>query len=778
MESTYRPSFAQKRKLSDVESEDEENYRPSFASKGFAPRPSSSPSPPPTMTSKNRPSWKNTATNSGKPGAAKPAASSGGNSFAARMMAKMGYVEGQGLGTSGQGILNPVETVARPQGVGLGAVREKSKQAKDEAKREAARRGEVLEDSSDEERKRRQKRKEDRRRGGIAGSGTSTPKGPPKPKYRTAREIEADAVGLEVPNVLKSLVDATGKDQKLLTSTAGLMAPLEFVNEADGEAWKIARRARHDLEAFADEWKGLTERKQYAELEEAQIVEELDTQQAVLEQLTTLTSTVASLENLSLEQDLDSRWEEVTTKLIDIETTYQSLIEDYQVSDVAVAAVHPLFRQSMDEWDPLQKPSYLVSNLEKLQSLMSRGQRGDNAVQKRRQATSPYETMIYTLWLPKVRSTLLNEWDVYEPGPATALIEAWKGLLPDFVLLNLLNQAIVPKLSTAIKAWKPKSGRKHNGSSQSFPWWLFDWLRYLDEHHTDPKAPTGLLSDAKRKFRVILDTWDLRRGLVDKIELWKEVLGSEFDKALQNHLLPRLASHLRQEFEVNPQDQDLTAFEDVMKWKSLFKPTVFSLLLSAEFFPKWHAILHLWLTSDPNYEEVGQWFTWWKDQVPGDINSSREVSDEWNRGLEMMNLALDLGDRAKTELPPPVTTEDQRRRQNEIHGKSHHHRVKQAAPVEKNGAAAQQRKTQIEEPSFKDIAEEWCTDEGLIMVPLREAHVQSGRPLFRITASANGKGGVLVYLKGDVVWAQNKKAKDVWEPIGLDAGLVSRAEGK
>jgi hypothetical protein len=36
------------------------------------------------------------------------------------------------------------------------------------------------------------------------------------------------------------------------------------------------QRARNDLEAFADEWKGLKERKQYIELEEAQVVDLAD----------------------------------------------------------------------------------------------------------------------------------------------------------------------------------------------------------------------------------------------------------------------------------------------------------------------------------------------------------------------------------------------------------------------------------------------------------------------------------------------------------------------
>jgi tuftelin-interacting protein 11 len=129
-----------------------------------------------------------------------------------------------------------------------------------------------------------------------------------------------------------------------------------------------------------------------------------------------------------------------------------------------------------------------------------------------------------------------------------------------------------------------------------------------------------------------------------------------------------------------------------------------------------------------------------------------------------MDLASRLDDPA-TELPAPnvtaqpVPTED----------------VPQPVPE----APAPPRKPKVvEEIAFKDILESWCMEQGLIILPLREAHPQNGQPLFRITASATGKGGVVAFVQGDVVWVQNKKAKDIWEPMGLEDRLVERAEGK
>jgi tuftelin-interacting protein 11 len=83
-----------------------------------------------------------------------------------------------------------------------------------------------------------------------------------------------------------------------------------------------------------------------------------------------------------------------------------------------------------------------------------------------------------------------------------------------------------------------------------------------------------------------------------------------------------------------------------------------------------------------------------------------------------------------------------------------------------------------EAADFRDEVEAWCMEEDLTLVPLREAHQANGLPLFRITASATGKGGVVVYMKGDILWVQRKGEKGVFDPMGLDEGLVERAEGK
>jgi len=273
------------------------------------------------------------------------------NSFAARMMAKMGHVQGQGLGRTGEGILAPIEVKLRPQGVGVGAVKEKTEQAKREERRAKELKGETLSDSdSEKERKARRQRKLQRAGSSTPASGTSTPGGGRrKPKFRTAQEISQDVKGLDIPSVLMNIIDLTGKEAKVVVSgTPGMMSAGELSKE-DEDA-KIAQMARRDLESFASEWKTLQAQKAAIERTNRRINSELVEQADLLKRLSDINTVIESFQTLGLTNTIldlsltkfEDKISQLTIELERIYNMYKNELEMYDLSDIAISVFHPL----------------------------------------------------------------------------------------------------------------------------------------------------------------------------------------------------------------------------------------------------------------------------------------------------------------------------------------------------------------------------------------------------------------------------------------------------
>lgn len=198
----------------------------------------------------------------------------------------------------------------------------------------------------------------------------------------------------------------------------------------------------------------------------------------------------------------------------------------------------------------------------------------------------------------------------------------------------------------------------------------------------------------------------------------------DWDSMLLKYAVPKLGARLRDDFRINPRQQQMEPLQDVLLWERLLRPSILSQLLETEFFPKWLDVLHLWLVSpNPSFEEVTQWYSFWKGTFTENVQSMPGVTQGFTRGLQLMNKAIELGPNAATQLPRPD------------------HRAPPASPkVPARQATPKPRPSRTQEITFRSIVEEYASSHNLLFMPTGRAHEKSRMPLFRVSQTADGKG--------------------------------------
>ncbi|WFD35013.1 hypothetical protein MCUN1_001859 [Malassezia cuniculi] len=627
---------------------------------------------------------------------------------------QMGWTGG-GLGKDGQGIAEPIEVQQRPTRSGIAFGRSEKPAKAEEPEKQ---------DTPEPVWRRRQRA--------------------PKVVHRTYDEI-VTSTGGPAP-----VYDATKGDLRQVSSVAAALAQPKGestrLQELRHNIGLLSTSAREALDRRAHDASVAAERvheahrvavESEARLEKAR--EERERLHEVIESLRTLSTAAPSVTELAA---LSPYIAELTAR--------GPLFAQLQLDEAIAGAMVPVWKAQLQEWDPLREPLRFTVEIAAWHHAFRMS--SDDRVM------TPFVSVLWNLWMPRIRNALTNQWDARDPAPAVALVEAWRSLVPLFIYENILEQLVLPKVRRAVQSWTRGSVPLHVI--------VLPWLSLAQSRMND------IVADARRQWKGALGAWDPASGVPADLLHWRTVFaGADWEALLLDRIVPRLGNLLRTKFVVDPSAQDMSALEMVVAWHGTLRDHILSRILETEWMPKWLNILHAWLTQpDADLAEIADWYTFWRSWFPPDVLSLPGVASAFTRALELMNAALDAGP-ARVALPPPSTAPTPR-----AHKETHTSSAARASSTDTSGHGLPPT---LDSVTFRSVAEERASMQDLFIQSLGRLEPVTGLALLRVSPHIDGKRGITFYIDDDVVFAWEQGATPStgsYVPLALDT-LLTRARG-
>ncbi|CAD5176132.1 unnamed protein product [Musa acuminata subsp. malaccensis] len=641
-----------------------------------------------------------------------------------KLMKMMGYKEGSGLGKSEQGIVAPVEAKLRPKNMGMGFndYKEAKLPAVDEAPREKAT---VAVASGRSKEKRWLKQRQ----------------GKLKAKILTADELLAkkQEEGIEV---VQKVLDMRGPQVKVLTSLENLnmedemkqndlpMPELQYnvrliVDSTEADIQKLDQALRREREKVVS----LQKEKEKILKEEVRQRQQLQ----VMEMIAGVLERIKE-DNLSGSLTLDS----LLTTFRDLKERFR---EDYKlcnISCIASAFAYPLLLRVFQGWDPLQNPLHGMSLLSSWRDLLQGDQPYDYS--ESLMTASPYAQLVSEVILPAVRISGTNTWQAKEPESMLRFLEAWERLLPPVVLQSILENVVMPKLTAAVDSWDPRR------ETVPIHVWVHPWLPLLGQ-----RLET-LYHTIRYKLGSVLHAWHASDASAYAIlSPWKDVFdAASWEHLMVRYIVPKLKIAL-QDFQVNPANQNLDQFNWVMTWASVIPIHHMVHMLEVDFFSKWQQVLYQWLCSNPNFNEVMQWYMGWKGLFPAELLANERIRMLLSAGLDMMNQAvegMEVVQPGARENVSYLRVTEKRQFEAQQHAAAY-------SSVHVNGSGS------MNEMSFKESIEAYAMEHGLLFLP-KVGRSYNGLPVY-------GFGNVSICIDSvkRLLYAQLQEGTERWSAVSL-----------
>nr|ABC69929.1 STIP [Pimephales promelas] len=679
-----------------------------------------------------------------------------------KLLQKMGYIPGKGLGKNAQGIVNPIEAKLRK---GKGAVGAYGNERTQQSLQDFP----VIDSEEEEE-------QEFQRELGQWRKDPGTTKKKPKYSYKSVEELKAHG---KLANKSMSrpagelaqvkVIDMTGREQKVYHSYSHMSqkhsvpeeAPLSVTTREQKSTGFALPELEHNLKLLIE----LTEqdilqsarRLQHEKDTVVTLTHESDALQVRLAEeeeslgrLEQVMNLVESFEAGDMEGGSALSLQECAKVFQQLQTEFYQEYKTLGLGDIAVSVVHPLLKEKLRNWDPLKDCSDGLEEVGQWRAILESSQSLHGGPDTSNM--DHYHRLIWEVWVPVMR-TCVSQWQPRNVGPMVDCVECWAPVLPLWILDNVLDQLIFPRLQREVDNWNPLTDTVPIHS------WIHPWLPLL-QSRLEPLYPP-----IRSKLANALQRWHPSDGSARLIlQPWRDVFTpGAWEAFMVKNIVPKLALCLG-ELVVNPHQQLLEPFNWVMDWEGMLSVSSMVGLLDKNFFPKWLQVLCSWLSNNPNYEEITKWYLGWKSLFSENLLSHPLVKEKLNEALDIMNRAVASGlggymqPGARENIAYLIQTE--RRKDFQCEPLPERREVENSATRPPGTATVP---TAVP-TNFKDLVQAKAEENGIVFMPL-VAKRHMGKQLFTF-------GRIVIYIERGVVFVQGEKT---WVPTSLQS-LIDMAK--
>lgn len=510
-----------------------------------------------------------------------------------KLLMKMGFKMGSGLGKEGTGRIEPIEVSLRGKGSGLGfnddLQEEKSENNTESPKYQMAEASKIK-----------------------------------KKSWKKKNEPAFNEADLKVQQKRVDVIyDMTGPSTRIIRNLD------EFSSTEMSECGNFPElfynvqllESRFEMQKLTVE-KEIKDLKQEIMIAEASI-QELDAENEVMEKK--MRVIVEIMMQMKKVEKMTSNLDYVFDMFALIKEKYLRDFIDLDVAYYIYSIVEKQFKKLWSGWNISESFDLGLDLVKKAIELLN--------ISKNKKMKSPYESLIEDYWFPPVRSWIHNEWRVKEPSILISFLEVWNDFISDYCKEELIDNMIIPRIERKLDDWSPKT------DSVPVQTWIQPWLLLI---RSDKLQEAFKI--IRTKFTLALSDWHpVDDSALHVIMPWKEVFSDqEFDKLIDRGIIPRLVDCLATDLHFDPSNQNLEPLKWISIWEGIISTHQLIRVFEEGFFPSWLKCFHTWLTDeDVNYCEIVDWYLEWKKILPLQIVSSSEIKFQLEKALDMMNLLLD-----------------------------------------------------------------------------------------------------------------------------------------